>query len=287
LLSESEELQGVPQDPQDAQMAKYSSEIYDSCITTTNCDTAYSIRYDIVENPDNCFVVFRGTVDVKNWITDLLFSLAPSHFGLGKVHAGFQDAYDILRRRSKYDAAVRRCAAHYPPIMVYITGHSLGAAMATLAVLDFHTEFPEVPVRYATFGSPRVGDAEFRSDFLAKLPSNGNRYEAVQPPHRTKGILGHFASNVSPRGDKALPGDPIPHLPPMKDVAVELADIVDPNFWITEKALNFFGVSTDNHGYRHVGVRFQLDCDKVLIVECHSMEHVYLPAVVGGNVFQV
>ncbi|CAN0306134.1 unnamed protein product, partial [Ectocarpus fasciculatus] len=41
---------------------------------------------------------------------------------------------------------------------VYITGHSLGGALATLAALDHRRRYPEAKVTMYNFGSPRVGN---------------------------------------------------------------------------------------------------------------------------------
>jgi len=289
LLAEREQmrLSDIPPDPDDGQMAQFSSDIYDGCISPGNCDVAFSIRYDIMENPDKCFVIFRGTVDLNNFVTDMQFSQTANQFGDGNVHTGFQDAYNTVKREALFDAAIHRCAARDPPTPVYFTGHSLGGAVATLAILDFHREFPSITVRFATFGSPRVGDAGFQTYFVSQLPGAGNRYEAVRPPHDVT-ILDHPITTISPRGDGALPGDPVPRLPPMKDSLVVLGDLASSEFWVSTKALGFLGIDIPADGYRHVGVRFQLDCDNLVnLLGCHSMKTVYLPAVKAGTVFQV
>jgi predicted lipase len=44
---------------------------------------------------------------------------------------------------------------------IYVTGHSLGGALATLAALDLQIKFPELPVTMYNFGSPHVGEIDF------------------------------------------------------------------------------------------------------------------------------
>merc|ERR1712048_99335 len=49
-----------------------------------------------------------------------------------------------------------------------VTGHSLGAAEATLAMFDLHNDGYNVIESY-TFGQPRVGDANFKAAFESKF----------------------------------------------------------------------------------------------------------------------
>lgn len=92
-------------------------------------------------------VAFRGTEleDPTDVFVDL--RLAKGFWeGAGKVHEGFRDALpDLAALGGEVPSDAR----------VLYTGHSLGAALATLAAA-LHR-----PTYLYTFGSPRVGDAEF------------------------------------------------------------------------------------------------------------------------------
>jgi hypothetical protein len=95
-------------------------------------------------------LAFRGTDtdDPTDAIDDALF-LPRSWGGLpGKVHLGFTRALDRV-----WDE-VRPALAGISGRVVF-TGHSLGAALATLAAAL------QPPAHLYTVGSPRVGDAEF------------------------------------------------------------------------------------------------------------------------------
>jgi triacylglycerol lipase len=48
---------------------------------------------------------------------------------------------------------------------IFITGHSLGGALATLATLHISTRYPQVKTILYTYASPRVGDPVFASNF--------------------------------------------------------------------------------------------------------------------------
>ena len=73
---------------------------------------------------------------------------------LCRVHGGFLKAYEQQPVQDLI-AAVRRQGVGG----LLVTGHSLGAALATLAAVD------TMPARLVTFGSPRVGDEVFRALF--------------------------------------------------------------------------------------------------------------------------
>jgi triacylglycerol lipase len=74
----------------------------------------------------------------------------------GKVHIGFKNAFDDVK-----DAIVNELRMHKGEMPLYITGHSLGAALATVAVQEIDEEFHDQVAACYTFGSPRVGDGKY------------------------------------------------------------------------------------------------------------------------------
>jgi triacylglycerol lipase len=110
---------------------------------------------------DHSLLVFRGTDpdDPREWIGNLDVRLAPWRGG-GRVHSGFLaalEADDFLQRVLE---EARRPDAAWP---LWIAGHSLGGALATLVARRLVDEeaAPFKMLRVATFGSPRAGDADF------------------------------------------------------------------------------------------------------------------------------
>jgi hypothetical protein len=94
-------------------------------------------------------LVFRGTEqNIRDFVTDL--TLGRLRHGDGEIdtHAGFAQALDSIWN----DVADALGRLRRP---VFYTGHSLGAALATLAAARI------APTALYTFGSPRVGDDEF------------------------------------------------------------------------------------------------------------------------------
>ena len=93
-------------------------------------------------------LAFRGTeLDPRDWATDLDALLMPWPGG-GQVHKGFAEALNTMW------SAVAAALATVTGRVLY-AGHSLGAALATLAAAR------RPPHALFTFGSPRVGDALF------------------------------------------------------------------------------------------------------------------------------
>jgi len=98
-------------------------------------------------------LAFRGTESDK--FEDLFSDLATVQTdfpGGGRIHSGFWKAYEPVRDRIANLLAQREG-------LLLITGHSLGAALATVAAAEV------APTKLITFGSPRVGDARFCERF--------------------------------------------------------------------------------------------------------------------------
>ena len=111
---------------------------------------------------DDIIVSFRGTepTELSDWITDLDFDLVPGPLG-GRVHEGFYDALSDVWH--VVDSTVSNFSRpESKPLLV--TGHSLGGALATLAVARWLQGGRAVAGLY-TFGQPRTGDEEFARNF--------------------------------------------------------------------------------------------------------------------------
>jgi hypothetical protein len=90
------------------------------------------------------FVVFRGTLDGPEWLADAV-ALPMAPVAGFRVHRGFAEIYRALR------AEIAGAIGRVPPGSKTFIGHSLGAAIATLAWLDMGGDL-------FTFNGPRVGD---------------------------------------------------------------------------------------------------------------------------------
>ncbi len=154
---------------------------------STQCYLAAGDRFSIV--------AFRGTEtgkrrdrdDYANIVADIRadFDVRLTESGQGgKVHRGFMEALDEVWAplvRKLEEIAGRG-------LKIWLCGHSLGAALATLAA----DRFGAVGGLY-TFGSPRVGDESFKRDFFVptyRFVNNNDIVTQVPPlPYRHVGQL--------------------------------------------------------------------------------------------------
>ena len=147
-----------------------------------------SAQFFIAANSRFAIVAFRGSeiwkkdegFDAGRMIADFKTDIDIRLSGWvrgGRVHSGFKAALegvwdDLLPEIQKLDEE---------GVAIWVTGHSLGAALATLAA----DRLDRVQGLY-TFGSPRVGDYEFQRRFRPKNAFrfvNGKDIVARVPPY--------------------------------------------------------------------------------------------------------
>lgn len=116
------------------------------------------------EKTENIVVSFRGSSNIPNWISNLNFPKEKQYPKCNgcKVHRGFYKAWDSVRERVV--AEVKRLHKEEPNAQIFLTGHSLGAALAVLCAAELGASarslgFPIEGVY--TFGEPRVGNKAF------------------------------------------------------------------------------------------------------------------------------
>lgn len=128
------------------------------------------------------YVVFRGTTNLKNVLVDLAFFKKPVWEDLPdlKVHSGFRSSYLNLAPNVLLSirTASLKCASCKH---VVFTGHSLGAAVATIAAADFARSNPSLSFELFTLGSPRVGNSEFAAYATKMVPMNTRWSHANDP----------------------------------------------------------------------------------------------------------
>lgn len=125
-------------------------------------------------------LAFRGTLGNQDFLADLDFP--PINWpGEGKVHEGFKKQFDDVWGEVK-DGLSRI------DVPVFYCGHSLGAALATLAAATRFLEGDPRPAALYTFGSPRVGTTGFMhafpADFMHFRVINDRDIVPTVPPRR-------------------------------------------------------------------------------------------------------
>jgi len=121
----------------------------------------------LVTNGEYAVLAFRGTevtksIDVK---TDAKAFKASVYEG--RIHKGFAEAYKSIEIQVLKAVKSRKIDG----LPLYITGHSLGAAVATVATqyLERDEDLRNQIAACYTFGSPRVGNREFDRDLKSAI----------------------------------------------------------------------------------------------------------------------
>ena len=115
----------------------------------------------VAGNDQMIVISFRGTEanDIWDWMTDADIILRP--FDAGMVHQGFYLALDKVWY--ELNAALNKFRDNAQSL--WFTGHSLGAALACMAVAREIFERRTPMNGLYTFGHPRTGDFTFSSRF--------------------------------------------------------------------------------------------------------------------------
>ena len=184
-------------------------------------------------DPETLIVVFRGTTGFNDWKTNVQFSrklfevrgpksvgasrprsstpaplehIHPVDPNLGgqdisgmapraKMHEGFTEAYISVQDQ------LHQFITFQNPSKLILVGHSLGGALATLCAIDFQLTYEQrYDIELYTYGSPRVGNPEFRElvnesiphsyrfvnglDAVPSLPTRWNGYRHVDQVSR-------------------------------------------------------------------------------------------------------
>jgi pimeloyl-ACP methyl ester carboxylesterase len=141
----------------------------------------------VANNEKFAFVVFRGSEArlregdsdpgyiFADWMAN--FNFLPEAWDQGgNVHRGFKTALlEVWTDLEDYVSNLQK-----DNLKIWITGHSLGAALATLAA----DRYGNVQGLY-TYGSPRVGDQDFKKDFNVntyRFVNNSDIVTKVPPP---------------------------------------------------------------------------------------------------------
>lgn len=134
--------------------------------TTLYTKSRVTIGYILLDTLQNrMWIVFRGTLDIKDVVRDVNRKQVLFSFPDVNVHQGFFLVYTVFREILLDD--IYRLCTQYPTYDCIITGHSLGGALAVLTLWDILNTVPTVQCYCVTFGCPRVGNQTF-VDFLER-----------------------------------------------------------------------------------------------------------------------
>ncbi|MFM7325928.1 MAG: lipase family protein [Nodosilinea sp.] len=108
----------------------------------------------------NAILAFKGTQQLSDWKTNLKIRLRrfavqdetvtpPS----GRVHRGFFEAWQSVEKKVAY--YVKKWMKEDPDLKLWVTGHSLGGALAAMATISLDSRGIPISGLY-TFGQPRI-----------------------------------------------------------------------------------------------------------------------------------
>lgn len=171
-------------------------------------DEATDTHVLVVDGDDRIVIAFKGTTSSRNLKTDINMFYFNARALLPTVLEGVEESYDnddaetctttergpdrdVIRqsltwRRAKihkgfavaYAAIAQRLLAVVRKLQserrrpVYLTGHSLGGALATVCSLDLYLtqRLTSKEIFVSSFGAPRVGNRQFSSVYNACIP---------------------------------------------------------------------------------------------------------------------
>ena len=133
----------------------------------------------IAKSPSGELVAaIRGTATILEWVHDAAFLFVPNpiHAGGGLTEDGFTAIYRSLRAGDDPNSpavidAITALVGAGGISRVTITGHSLGAAVATLLGLDVGLNSGCKSCAVYTYASPRVGEMMFQHTYDSVVPN--------------------------------------------------------------------------------------------------------------------
>ena len=163
-------LSAVAYDPQHPQQcldnALPSDHFTLQTVVTENCNVAGQTcsGYVAVSHSMKAVVVaFRGSVDSDQALQLFLQTLLTpkTSFLSGEVQTYWKRGFDVLWPSMKTE--VNTVVSQNPSYQIWVTGHSLGGAMASLAStwLAYYNVAPRKNIILYTFGMPRVGNYDY------------------------------------------------------------------------------------------------------------------------------
>jgi triacylglycerol lipase len=129
----------------------------------------------LLTSPKLNILMFRGTQRQLEWLENILavqenYVHPVNGTVIGKVHSGIYDFYQTHLAKS-VKQAVQSLDPQRPLI---ISGHSLGAALATFAALDLALILPKFQpnIQVYTYAGPRLGNKAFAEAHSQLLPNH-------------------------------------------------------------------------------------------------------------------
>ncbi|WP_096152841.1 MULTISPECIES: lipase family protein [Bacillus] len=123
----------------------------------------------ILESDDAIIIAFRGTSTDLDWVSDAEIYQHPFQHCKSKpfVHSGFLSVYESAR-----DEILETLKSLPKEKALFITGHSLGGALAVLNAFDIGSNQLHDHFYMYNYGAPRVGDEQFVEEYKKVCPAS-------------------------------------------------------------------------------------------------------------------
>lgn len=148
------------------EMLEYSEDIYKdnnkSYLFYSDKDTDLQVGIYLT---DKICVSFRGSTSVKDFMFDL--NVDKMCIGQIEIHQGFYMQLFYSGIYEEFCRDLKRIINENPNHEIYITGHSLGGALATLFGYTL-TNLTDRDVNVVSFASPKVGNYHWKNHFDSK-----------------------------------------------------------------------------------------------------------------------
>ncbi|KAJ6081195.1 hypothetical protein N7499_006069 [Penicillium canescens] len=171
-------------------MHSFNANAHTSSSTAT--DTAGYIAVDTTNKA--VVLAFRGSYSVRNWFADASFPYIDPDLCDGCfAELGFWSSWSNVRE--DVNAQLEDALSQNPDYELVIVGHSLGAAVATLAAADLRTKGHESAKLYA-FASPRVANPTLAKFITAQ--NNNYRFTHQDDPVPKLPLIAMGYAHISP-----------------------------------------------------------------------------------------
>lgn len=151
------------------QMLEYATKIYkdnnDSTFFYSDKKTDLQVGIYLT---DRICIAFRGTESIKDDMYDLNITKRRISINNIRVHGGF---YNQLIGSEIYDdfrSKVLSLISEHPTYEIFITGHSLGGALATLFGYIL-SDIIKSNINVISFASPKIGNKQWKLAFNNKI----------------------------------------------------------------------------------------------------------------------
>ena len=161
-------------------------------------------RREVADEPPYLVLAFRGTEKkISDWLTDA--RCVPAVEGKTRIHSGFLDAFtkNVDAEGRTVEELVRQILdrpeardERGTPLPLFVTGHSLGGALALLAT---RLIAPDATGACYTFGAPRIGNYECFRFIKTPVYRVVNSSDVVPrvPPGAVMLVLTHVVKGAS------------------------------------------------------------------------------------------